>query len=249
MSESNGFFAFDESETVVSFPATTKSGKTRTVSHRLRKPTAEELNKRESLVKYETVKAGARETEVRSDSRSADVWLWDQVAEAVSGYDGGEEWRDLDDATRKNLNPSHKTDAINLLYALRSEIEGEGDYVPIGPSDWTVKQEIGPNREPDFVVYHVLREPTEEERQKYNRAKSSTMYLAGARREEARVRTYLKPACELYDATVQDVKGGTVSGEAFSQSNRKGFLAAIDPMLKRDAIQTLMFALEAQMSD
>lgn len=249
MSEANGFFQFDEQTHIVSFPATTKKGGTRTVSHRLRKPTLEELNERESLIKYETVKINSRETEVRTDQSAGDARLWERVIEAVRGYDSGEEWRELDDQAKSRFNPSHKSDAITLLYAMRSEIHGDDDFVPIGPSDWTIKQEIGPNREPDFVVYHVLREPTEEERQRYSRGKSSTAYVAGTRREEARMRTYLKPSIELYDALVQEIRGGVVGGEAFSASNRKAFLAMIDPLMKRDAIQTLLGALEAQMSD
>jgi hypothetical protein len=215
----------------------------------LRKPTLEELNERESLIKYETVKINSRETEARSDQQAADARLWERVVEAVKGYDGGEEWRDLDDHSKSRFNPSHKSDAINLLYAMKSEIHGDDDFVPIGPSDWTVRQEIGPNREPDFVVYHVLREPSEEERQRYNRGKSSTAYVAGTRREEARMRTYLKASIELYDALIQEIKGGTVGGDQFSESNRKAFLAAVDPLMKRDAVQTLLAALEAQMSD
>jgi hypothetical protein len=249
MSEGNGFFQFDEQIHIVSFPATTKAGGTRTVSHRLRKPTLEELNEHQGLIKYETVKANSRETEVRTDQSAADARLWERIVEAVRYYDGGDEWQELDIAAKARFNPSHKSDAINLLYAVRSKIEGDGDFVPIGPSDWTIKQEIGPNKDPDFVVYHVLREPTEEERQKYTRAKSSTMYVAGARREEARIRTYLKAHIELYDALVQEIKGATVAGESFSSPKRKEFLAAIDPMWKRDVVQTLMGALEAQMSD
>ena len=242
-------FEFDEQTHIVSFPATTKKGNTRVVSHRLRKPTLEELNERESLIKYETVKINSRETEARTDQSAADARLWERIIEAVRGYDGSEEWRELEDAAKSRFNPSHKSDAVTLLYAMKSEIYGDDDFVPIGPSDWTVKQEIGANRDPDFVVYHVLREPTEEERQRYNRGKSSTAYVAGTRREEARMRTYLKASVELYDALIQEIKGGTVEGEAFSASNRKKFLFAVDPLMKRDALQTLLGALEAQMSD
>jgi hypothetical protein len=35
-------------------------------------------------------------------------------------------------------------------------IEGDGDYVPIGPAEWTVRQEIGANEEPDFIVHAPL---------------------------------------------------------------------------------------------
>lgn len=245
----NQLFEFDEQIHEVSFPATTRKGGTRTVSHRLRSPTLDELHKRENLIKTETEKVNSRATGVRTYQNPADIWLWDQIAEAVRGYENSDEWQELTDEMKRILNPAHKADAIAFMYAARSVIEGEGDYVPLGPTDWTVRQEIGWAKEPDYIIYHILREPDEDERAKYDRAKSTTMLITGARTEQGQVQTHLKPNIALYDALIQDIRGATVAGETFSSSNRREFLAAIDPLWKRNVIQTLMGSFEAQISD
>ncbi|HEY6401144.1 MAG TPA: hypothetical protein VI479_07030 [Blastocatellia bacterium] len=249
MTEANKPFEFDEDIHEISFAATTRKGETRTVHHRLRKPTLEELNERESQIKYETIKINPKEIEVRNDQRTADANLWGKIVQAVKGYKDADDWRELSDEEKSKFNGSHKSQAIQGLYAGQSKIEGDGDYVPIGPVEWTVRQEIGPNEEPDFVVRHILREPTEDERLRYNRIASSTRYVTGAKKEQAQVRTNLKAHIEVYNALIQNIKGATVAGMEFEISDRKQFLDAIDPIWKRDVIQCLMTNLEAQISD
>jgi hypothetical protein len=249
MSETARPFEFDEQIHEVSFPATTLKGGKKTVFHRLRKPSLEELNNREGQIKHETIKINARETEIKTDQRAADAWLWGRIVQAVKCYGRGDDWQELSEDEKGEFNSSHKSDAIAFLYSGKSEIDGEDDYVPIGPADWTVKQEIGANAQPDFIVRHILRVPTAEERLRYSQTAFSKRYLPGAKREQSNLRGNLKAHIELYDALIQRIEGGTVAGQVLSASNRREFLAAIDPIWKRDIVQTLIAALEAQMPD
>jgi hypothetical protein len=167
MNETMKPFEFDEQIHEISFPATTLKGGTRIVCHRLRKPTLEELNNRESQIKYETTKVNSQETEIKTDQHAADAWLWEKIAQSVKGYGQRDDWQELSEEDKARFNGSHKSDAISLLYSSKSEIEGDDDYVPIGPAEWTVRQEIGEDEEPDFIVRHIMREPTEAERSRY----------------------------------------------------------------------------------
>lgn len=242
-------FAFDEKIHEISFPATTLKGTTKTVTHRLRKPALDELHNREAKIKYETIKVSARELEIKSDQREADAWLWARIVLAVRGYGSNDDWQELSDEDKARFNAQHKSDAIALLYSGKSRIDGDGDYVPIGPAEWTVRQEIGADDEAAFIVRHVLREPTGEERLRYSQNASSSRYLTGAKKEQVRVLGSLKAHIELYDALILRIEGGTVRGVELSAANRREFLAAIDPIWKRDVVQTLMAAFEAQLSD
>lgn len=246
----NNLYAFDAPFTEVPFYARPNAEKPHVVYHRLRKPTLKELIDRESRITYEMVEVSSREDEIRADDEAANAIFWNAIALAIKGYRGADEWRDLTDEDRAAMRPGHKTAAIRTLYAGTCEIEGDEDGVSIGADTWTVKQGIGIKDEPDFVIRHILREPTETERAKFKRTASSTSYVKGAKRAQVRVKTNLRAYVELYDALIQNVMGGTVGGNGlFTDGNFRQILPAIDPIWKRQVIQCLMATLEAQLSD
>lgn len=247
---SHGLFAFDEQIHEIAFNARPRAESPVLVYHRLRKPTSVELNDRESRIKYETVEVSSREDEIRVDDEAANIWLWNKIILAVKGYNGVDGWQELAEEQKTILNPNHKVIAIRAFYAGSCEVESDSDIVSIGPETWTVVQKIGADEDkPDFTVRHILREPTEAERVKFKRSASSTAYVRGAKKTQVRVTTRLRPYAELYDALMQDIDGATVNGESFIATNRAQFLAAIDPIWKRQVIQCLMSYIEAQLLD
>ncbi len=247
MSET-ALYPFDADSFEVAFNARPTAENPTIVYHRLRKPTLQELIERESQITYELIELNSREDEIKSDDETANARLWDKIVLQVKGYRGFDEWREITDEEKAQMKPGHKVTAIRALYAGSCSIEGDEDGVSIGADVWTIRQEIGAGNEPDFIVRHTLREPTEAERVKFKRSNSSTSYVKGAKKSQVRVRTNLKAYCELYDALIENVTGATVTDEYWSQRSRD-FLSAIDPIWKRQVIQTLMSALEAQLSD
>lgn len=242
-------YAFDDPYNHVTFDAVSPAGNLHPVSHRLRKPTLEELNIREQQVKYELLSVSSRKDKVKSDDAVANRNLWDKIIMAVKGYEGGDEWQELADEAKAQFNAAHKEDAISFLYAPSCEIEGDDDRVPIGPVSWTVRQNIGKKNAPSFVIYHVLRSPTQSERDKFKWAASDVFNVRGTKQAQMEVATKIRPHVDLYDACIQDVRGGTVAGGESFSANRKEFLAAIDPMFKRHVVQCLLSALGGQESD
>lgn len=243
-------FAFDENEHEVSFNARPNAENPTIVYHRLRKPTLAELIEREQQINYELVEVNSREEEIRADEDVANARLWDKIILAVKGYRGIDDWYEPTAEEKAAMRPGHKIMSIRALYAGDYKIEGDEDGVSIGADLWTVRQEIGPNADaPDYVVRHQLREPTEAERIKFKRNSSATSYVKGAKKTQVRVRANLKAYVELYDALIEFVSNATVGGKEFGGNNANAFLAAIDPMWKRQVIQCLMNNLEAQLSD
>lgn len=247
--EVSSLYAFDDPHNDVTFDAVAPSGNLHPVTHRLRKPTLEELNIREQQIKYELRGVSARKDRIFADDVNANIILWDKIVVAVKGYGGGDEWQELSDTAKAQFNPDHKSRAIADLYRPSCEIEGDDDRVPMGPVTWTVRQNIGNRNDPSFIVCHILREPTQRERDDLRWSASITLNVRGAKQSQVEVITKLKPHVELYDALIQAVRGGTVGGEEGFVSNGKGSLAAIDPMFKRHVIQCLLEALSGQQSD
>jgi hypothetical protein len=251
MPETN-LYEFDAEFINVGFNANPTAENPHIVYHKLRKPTLAELIEREGQIKYELVEISAREDELQADDEIANARLWDKIAVSVKGYRGADDWRELTDEDKAAMRAGHKTAAIRTMYAGACEIEGGDDPISIGADVWTVKQAIGVQKDaPDFVVQHILREPTEAERVKFKGAASSTSYVKGAKKSRVRVRTNLKAYVELYDALINLTIGGTVGGSEFGHTpkDKAAFLAAIDPVWKRQIIHCLMSALEAQLSD
>jgi hypothetical protein len=244
---SDKLYPFDADFIEVAFNARPNSESPLIVYHKLRKPTLQELIEREGLISYEIVELNSREEELKADEDTANARLWDKIILQVKGYRGAEDWRDLSEEEKAAMRPGHKSTAIRAMYAANCEIEGDEDGVSISADTWTVRQEIGVGNEPDYVVRHTLREPTEAERAKYKRSASSTSYIKGAKKARVMVRTNLRAYIELYDALIQVIEGGTFGGDVGAYLEL--FKPAIDPIWKRLVIHTLMSTLEAQLSD
>jgi hypothetical protein len=250
MSETANLYPFDADPFEVQFNARPGADNPVIVQHRLRKPTLQELIERENLVEYQRVEISSREEQLQIDEEKANSRLWDRIALSVQGYRGADDWRDLTDEDKAIMRSSHKAMAIRAIYAGFCEVESEDDTISIGADIWTVKHGIGERRDnPDYVVRHVLREPTEAERVKFNRSASSTSHVKGAKKAQVRVRVNLKAHVELYDALIDRVEGATVGRSLFHDSDRAAFVRAIDPIWKRLVVQTLMNELDAQLSD
>src|SRR5262252_9925236 len=122
-------YPFDADFTEVLFNARPNAENPNLVYHRLRKPTLEELNERESQIKYELVEINSREDEIQTDDEIANARLWDKICVAVKGYKGIDEWRELSPEEKAAMRPGHKTMAIRAMYAGSCEIEGDEDGV------------------------------------------------------------------------------------------------------------------------
>jgi hypothetical protein len=248
--ESPTLYPFDLEFIDVSFNARPNSETPKIVWHKLRKPTLQQLKERESQIKSELVTVSSREDEDRSDETVANANLWRKLIVAVKGYKGAADWRELSDAEKDEMKPGHKSRAINQMYIGAFVVEsGEDDEVSIGAETWIIRHEIGANREPDFVIRHSLREPTQGEWEKFKGAAARMSYVRGAKKPRRKFNTNLQSYCDLYDAVLLSVDGGTVGRQPFSPETRKAFLAQIDPIWKRKIVETFIDTLEGQSSD
>lgn len=242
-------YPFDLTHVEVGFNARPNTETPKIVYHKLRKPTLQELKERESQVKAELVSVSNREEEEHTDEISANANLWRKLIVAVKGYREASDWRELSDAEKADMKVGHKSRAIRKMYLGTSLLESGDDDVSIGAEIWTVRQEIGPQGDPAFIVRHSLREPTEGEREKFRGSARRTSYVRIAKKTHTKIKTSLQAYCDLYDATIISIDGATVGNRPLGAENRKVFLAAIDPLWKRQIIETLMETLEGQLSD
>lgn len=247
-------FAFDNPDGVeVGLILTPDSPTPQFAFHRLRQPTKEEVNEYASTEKSEYEQESKREERIVPGSDAPIIKLWDKIAIAVKGYGKlptpKEEWHILRPEDKAKFRPGNKTAAIRAMYAHFCEVERE-DEIGIGGDEWTVKQSIGMRRsDPDFVIRYRFREPSEAERRTYRSETTTITNSTGLKKPRQRVRSNLKVYAQIFDALILDVEGGTVAGKPFRESDRAAFLDRIDQLYKRDILQTLMGALEADIQD
>lgn len=238
-------YAFDAPEIIVEFNARPGAATPAIVAHKLRKPTLDELSEREKRSAYEMVEVSTREDEIRVDDEAANAWLWGRLILGVRGYDGATDWQALTEEQREQMRPGHKITAIRGLYLGECSLLDDDGSVSLSAQLWNVRQELAGG----YVVTHTLREWTEAERLKFKRAASSTQNVRGTKKAHVKVITNLRAYTELFDLLWQGCEGGTVDGRAYAPELRDTFLRAIDPIWKRQIIQTLNGALEAQLQD
>lgn len=223
------------------------------VSHKLNKPTIAQLMERESQSHYETEAISNEEERVNADDETANARLWDAIATGVKGYrvnkaDGSPvgDWRPLTDELKRAIPATHKAAAVRGLYQFVCEVDKDDeDGFTLAAENWTIKQSFGDADFPDYVVSHILRTPTENERREFKRKSSDVRFSKGARKLRTKVVTHLKAHVELYDSLMTELSGTTSDGGG----DQLVKLNAIDPIWKRSVIDCLMKEFEAGLSD
>lgn len=254
-SNESKLYAFDATEFEIVFNARPSADNPTWVSHKLRKPTLEELTEWEKSQAYETVEITKREDQILADDETANARLWEKLIISVKGYEfkdnsDSADWHSLTDEQKRLMRSGHKAAAVRGLYLSSCKIESNwNETISFSPDTWKIRQEIGSSDDP-YVIIHTMREPTESERQKFRKASMTTSFLRAEKKAHVRIVTNLRAHCELYDSLIERVDGGLVGDQGWELDNPKAaFLKAIDPVFKRQVVQTLMTALEVQLQD
>lgn len=230
------------------------------VAHKLRRPKYSQLKEREARIRNEAITVSKEEVRSIYSEREANVWLWDELALEVKGYDIGDGdsdvWRQAD-MLRRAIPAAHKIAAVERYYAISARLatldtsgdEGRG-FRLLGGGEIDVTLEIGADEVPEFIVYHKLRTPQESEWNKYLASNSEVREVRtpGSREKSRRVKVIrnLQAEVELYNSIMLEVRGAVIAGSPFVPERRDLFLAELDAMHKQVVIQALSesFAVE-----
>jgi hypothetical protein len=122
--------------------------------------------------------------------------------------------------------------AIGGLYKSYCNLEESSQN---GTGEVRVRQTIGSSDTPPSVL-HVLREATEEERQKF-KDETPRAYQVAGRPDTIRICNNLRVADDLYNSMLLHVENATVNGQGFNESTRAVFLKAINPVFKLKVLE------------
>lgn len=192
-------------------------------SHILRRPTPDEVFARDAAteISVEIAADGSYSLPDPTADEDANARLYDAIVASTSGYTG--------DVPRM-----HKSAAINALY--RRDVYAEDDASPFD-DEITIIEEVG---DEEFKIRHVFRQPSEDELRQYRRRTQSGQIKPGRHGRQVFVsKSNLKTLCEFYDRWIIRIEGVSLDGESFQAESRERFIAAVDPAIKRMAVQQL----------
>lgn len=237
-------YPLDQSEFEVTI---TIPGRELKLEHKLTRPTLAQLLEREEQSSYETESVSDAEDKVSADDEQANARLWDSTVRSVKGYRLDKldahpltDWRDVTPELKAAIPSAHKATAVRGMYQSVCEIEKANDDegFTLGGETWTVKQTFGDPDDPQYMIGHILRTPTEAERRDFKRKAAEIRFGKGQRKLRTKVVTHLKAHVELYDKLIEELTGVTTQD-----------LKLVDPIFKRQAIDCLMRGFEAGLQD
>lgn len=202
--------------------------------HKLRRPTADEIYAREEDLQNEIEigKKGNFQMPDPTASEDADAKIYDLIKIETEGYAG-------------TVPAAHKAAAFQGLYVREIYIDEETD---VFGEQVDVLEEFGTGDEPDFTIVHRMRQPAESELKKYRRRTATGEIKPGKRGKQRFIsRSTLRNAVEHYDLWCIDVDGVRLDRTASADSLAR--IAAVDPLIKRRVVQTLVEEITGSLLD
>lgn len=212
--------------------------KKKRLTHRLRKPTFEELHRRFQLVVNEEINQSDGETEPIYNDEKANVYLYDALVQGVQNYrlpsNDAEGWTYSADEIRKMMPTPHKSKAIAGMYissaALIEETEDDGMFPLIGAAEIGIELEIAEQ----FKTRHFLQAPTEAQWSALQSKRVQTRQKRGEKRPHFSYQINIAPARDFYDQLLVRMEGVKLrSGAEFSSTDRQSFVANLDALFKQ----------------
>ena len=206
--------------------------------HVLRRPTAEQILKRDADLQQEIPigQDGSYSLPDPTASDTVDAALYDEIVAENSGFETVE------------LSPFHKSAAVQALWNREIYIDDDAD--PFA-EEILVVDEVGGSDLPDFTVHHVMRQPKVSELDSYRRkAAANSQVKPGKRGRQILVtRSNLRSLIAFYDLWLVRIERATVDGREWSEDQRTAFLAAVDPLVKRKVVAALTDEIGAAVRD
>ena len=203
-------------------------------SHVVRRPTAEEIYAREDERHREIpiAKDNSMSLPDPTEGEAIDAEYFDKIVQESKGYKGV-------------IPVEHKAAAFQGIYLREIYVDEDVD---IFADEVPVTEEIGQGDEPDFVITHVLKQPSESERTRFRRRSAGGKLKPGRRgRQNFVPKSNLKEAVDAYDRWCIRVDGACLKADP--SADAAALKNAVDPLIKRMVIETLIQELTGNLLD
>lgn len=205
-------------------------------THTLRRPDVDLILERDKEIELEIpiAKDGSYALPDPTETEDIDARYFERIKEGVTGYDG-------------EPPTQHKAAAFQGLYVREIYVDEDadlyGDEIP-------VREEIGGDDDPDFVVVHVIAQPDEDVLRKIRRKLNNGRLAPEKRGRHKFVRSSsLRASMEFYAKHIRRIDGATVAGETCNAENLSAFVATVDPLIQQKVVTVLVEELTSKLLD
>jgi hypothetical protein len=205
-------------------------------THMLSRPTPEMMIAREDELQPEIpiAKDGSFALPDATAQEETDAQYYDRIVIKTDGYQGA-------------VPVPHKAAAFQGLFRREIYLDPECD---IFGDEITILEEIGAGDEPDFIIRHTLRQPTEAELKKCRQSSSGGRLLPDKRgRQKLVTSSNLRSSMRFYNSWLVRIEGATAGGAVYSPEKREEFIAQVDPLIQRKVVSTLVDELTGGLLD
>ncbi|HEX8557392.1 MAG TPA: hypothetical protein VF668_04790 [Pyrinomonadaceae bacterium] len=253
-------FVLNSTESVIPVNVAPKGSDAHWLFIKLRRPKREELLERETAATTVIKPKGGGESLILTNDWEPNVALGRKVAVEVKGLDGGDTFIP---AKQAGLLPGWLDKAIKGYYAQAARLLWDVSMLRTDSDQKTllnVRHEFGTDEVPDYVIFWQFTKPDEVTQADYRLNSQKISTGGGGRRASSKFITDLAVAERTFDEIFAGVEGGVIAVPdestdggvkliTYTAERREEFLAAVDPNVKRAAVEPVMEWLEGQLSD
>jgi len=252
-------YVLNSTDAVIPVNVAPKGSAAHWVHLKLRRPTRPELLDRETASTTVIKPKGGGESLIVTNDWEPNVALGRALAIEVKGIEGD----DFIPAKQANLLPGWLNQAVKGLYAQAARLLWDVSMLRTDSDQQSilrVHHEFGTAELPDYVVTWQFSKPDEVTQADYRINSQKISTGSGGRRASSKFITDLAVAERTFDEIFKGVEGGVLAVPSetaeggfefitYTEERRAEFLAAIDPIIKRAAVEPVMEWLEGQLSD
>lgn len=225
-----------------------------TVTHNLRRPQpSEEVEFKRKVFYQERVGAGGTTSDERSEVNAAQSWLWDLIAQTISGYPGLADGTIVTPEIAAKMRSAHKELAISSLFECSAEVLPEESVATFDGGLWVVLLKLGNANAPYLTMKLTMREWDEPERRTFERGSSITSSEQQGKTRLIRASVNQAAYSTLFDKLFQSVQGVnvtlTVGGKSFNETTPAAFAAAFLGEWKSEVVTVLTTLWRKKLSD
>jgi len=252
-------YVLNSTESVIPVNVAPKGSAAHWLHFRLNRPTRPQLIEREAAATTIIKPKGGGESLIVSNDWEPNVALGRQIAAEVKGLKGD----DFLPVKGVRVEAGWLNQAVKGYYAQAARLIFDPSMLQTDSDQKTVlnvRHEFGTQELPDYVIDWQFAKPDEITQADFRINSQKISTGSGGRRASSKFITDLAVAERTFDEIFAGVEGAVLAvptDEAsggfdfitYSAERREEFLAAIDPIVKRAAVEPVMEYLEGQLSD
>ena len=214
-------------------------GKGVVLTHVIAKPSLQNHLSRERAVRRISRVGSNQEITTDNNESDANSEFYNELILRATARKGGDTLKEYDQEQCREFTYEQKDRALVKMYSSWFEVEEDDDPLSIlfeREGTMTVRQEIGEEARPSYILRYTLKNPSMSQRQDYNANNFQIKRKVEKRKTTLETVLNLNKGVKLFSQLFEGVEGGRIQAGEFSAERKAEFLSQIDPMFMNGCV-------------